>query len=128
MSALHGICICKRHSTLIEKPAGESVAMTGTDRDALASGGAAAAEDGSAGVGLHARPEAVRFRTVAAIGLKCTLGHGYPLLFLKENLRFSSIFKYIAGGFLNPVEVRTSRCGKGDARSKLCLKSAAKLK
>jgi hypothetical protein len=102
--------------------------MTGADGDALASGCAAAAEHGGAGVGLHARPEAVRFRTVAAIGLKCSFGHGYPLLFSKENLQFSCNFEYIAGGFLNPVEERTSRCGKADARSKLCLKSAAKLK
>jgi hypothetical protein len=127
MSVLGGICICKGHSTFIEKPAGESVAMPGAHGDALASGGAAAAEHGGAGIGLHARPEAVRFRAVAAIGLKCSFGHGYPLLFLKKNLQLSSIFKYIAGGFMNPVEERTSRCGKGDARSKLCLKSAARL-
>jgi hypothetical protein len=70
--------------------AGESVAMPGTDRDALAPGGAAATEHGGAGFGLHARPEAVHFRTVAAVGLKCTLGHGDPLLFSKENLLFSN--------------------------------------
>lgn len=128
MSVLRGDCICKGHSTLIEKPAGESVAMAGADRDALASGCAAAAEHCGASIGLHARPEAVRFCTVAAIGLKCSFGHGYPLLFLKENLLFSSISEYIAGGILNPVEGRTSRCGKGDLRSKLCLKSAANLK
>ena len=103
MSVLRGNCICKGHSTFIEKPAGESVAMAGADGDALAPGGAAAAEHGGAGIGLHARPEAVRFRTVAAIGLKCSFGHGYPLLFLKENLQFSCIFEYIAGGILNPV-------------------------
>jgi hypothetical protein len=102
--------------------------MAGADGDALAPGGAAAAEYGGTSIGLHARPEAVRFCTVAAVGLKCTFGHGYPLLFLKKNLQLSSIFKYIAGGFMNPVEERTSRCGKGDARSKLCLKSAANLK
>jgi hypothetical protein len=45
----------------------------------------------------------VRFSTVAAIGLKGSFGHGYPLLFLKENLLFTSISEYIAGGFLNPV-------------------------
>jgi hypothetical protein len=79
-----------RRSAFIEKPAGESVAMPGADRDALAPGGAAAAEHGGAGFGLHSRPEAVHFRTVAAVGLKCTLGHGDPLLFSKENLLFSN--------------------------------------
>jgi hypothetical protein len=79
-----------RRSASIEKPAGESVAMTRADRDALASGGAAAAEHGGAGFGTHARPEAVHFRTVAAVGLKCALGHGDPLLFSKENLLFSN--------------------------------------
>ncbi len=106
--------------------------MSGADGDTLAAGGAAATEHGGAGIGLHARPEAVRFRAVAAIGLKCSFGHGYPLLFLKENLLFSCNLEYIAGGFLNPVfgfsGERTSRCGKGDARSKLCLKSATNLK
>jgi hypothetical protein len=64
--------------------------MAGADGDALAPGGAAAAEHGGAGIGFHARPEAVRFGAVTAIGLKCTLGHGYPLLFLKENLQFTA--------------------------------------
>jgi hypothetical protein len=108
MSVLRGKCICKRHSTLIEKPALKSVAMAGADGDALASGGAAAAENGGTSIGLHARPEAVRFRAVSAVGLKCSFGHGYPLLFLKENLPFSSISEYIAGGILNPV-VESSR-------------------
>jgi hypothetical protein len=64
--------------------------MSGADRDTLAAGGAAATEHGGAGIGLHARPEAVRFRAVAAIGLKGTFGHGDPLLFSKENLFFSN--------------------------------------
>jgi hypothetical protein len=71
--------------------------MPGADRNALAAGGAAAAEHGGAGFGLHARPEAVRLRTVAAVGLKCTLGHRDPLLFPKENLRFTA-FSAIACG------------------------------
>ena len=94
--------------------------MPGADRDALAPGGAAAAEHGGAGFGLHARPEAVCFRAVAAVGLKCTLGHGDPLLFPKENLRFNSNSKYNVGEFWNPAEQRASRCGKGDAKSRLC--------
>lgn len=94
--------------------------MRGTDRDALAAGSAAAAQHGGAGFGLHARPEAMRFRTVATVGLKCTFGHRDPLLFSKENLRFSNIFEYIVGEFRKPAEERNSRCGKGDAKLKLC--------
>ena len=72
--------------------------MPGADRDALAAGCAAAAEHRCTGIGLHARPESVCFYTVAAVGLKSTLGHVDPLLFLKENLRVSSKFEYIGGG------------------------------
>ena len=63
--------------------------MRGADGDTLAAGSAAAAEHGGAGFGLHARAEAVCFRTVAAIGLKGTLRHRELLLFSKENLLFS---------------------------------------
>jgi hypothetical protein len=98
----------------------ESVAMRGTDGDALASGGAPAAEHGCAGIGLHARPEAVRFRAVAAVGLKCSFGHRDPLLLGKENLSFSSNIEYIAGEFQNPAEEGTSRCGKGVERFIVC--------
>jgi hypothetical protein len=64
--------------------------MRGADGDALASCGAAAAEDGGASFGLHARPESMRFGTVAAVRLKRTFGHSHPLLFSKENLLFSN--------------------------------------
>jgi hypothetical protein len=64
--------------------AAESITMRGTDGNALASGGAAAAEHGGAGFGLHTRPESMRFGTVAAVGLKSALGHCDPLLFGKE--------------------------------------------
>lgn len=94
--------------------------MRGTDGDALASGGAAAAEHGGAGVGLHARPEAVGFSTVAAVGLKCSFGHRDPLLLVKENLSFSSNIEYIVDEFQNPAERAASRCGKGDPKFKLC--------
>jgi hypothetical protein len=100
----------------------ESVAMRGTDGDALASGGAAAAEHGSAGIGLHARPEAVRFRAVAAVGLKCSFGHSDPLLLGKENLSFSSNIEYIVDEFQNPAEKGASRCGKGIERFVVCSK------
>ena len=45
----------------------------------------------------------MRFGTVAAIGLKSTLGHGYPLLFLKGNLRLSCRFEYTVALAQNPV-------------------------
>ena len=96
--------------------------MRGTDGDALASGGAPAAEHGGAGIGFHARPEAVRFRAVAAVGLKCSFGHNDPLLFPKENLRFSCIVEYIAGEFQNPAEEGNSPCGKGVERFVVCSK------
>src|ERR1700689_4959431 len=100
----------------------ESVAMRGTDGDALASGGAPAAEHGGAGIGLHARPEAVRFRAMAAVGLKCTFGHRELLLLSKENLLFSDPLSIsqanFRGEFRNPAGEGTSRCGKGDANSK----------
>ena len=57
------------------------IAMTRTDGDALASGGAAAAQHGCAGLGFHARAESVCLRAVATIGLKCALGHRIALLF-----------------------------------------------
>src|ERR1035438_8787583 len=62
------------------------VAETGAHRDAPAAYGAAAAQHGSAGLGLHARAETVRLHAFAAIGLKCALGHENALLFLLENL------------------------------------------
>ena len=71
--------------------------MAGADRDAFASRGAAAAENGRTRLGLHARPEAVCLHAVAAVRLKCALGHGYPLLFPTENLRCSNEIKYTVG-------------------------------
>jgi hypothetical protein len=62
----------------------------------------------------------VRLRTVAAVGLECALGHRDPLLFPKENPRFSINSKYNVGEFRNPAEERASRCGKGDAEQRLC--------
>jgi hypothetical protein len=53
---------------------------------ALAADGAATAENGLTALGLHARAKAVYFHTVAAIGLKCALGHGNALLLASGNL------------------------------------------
>jgi hypothetical protein len=48
----------------------------------------------------------VRLRAVAAIGLECTLGHRDPLLFPKENLRFSNFIEYIAREIFIPLVAR----------------------
>src|ERR1035441_8906481 len=56
------------------------VAEAGADGHALAADGAAAAEHGGAGIGLHAGAETVGFHALAAIGLKCALGHKNALL------------------------------------------------
>jgi hypothetical protein len=63
------------------------VAEAGADCYALAADGAAAAQHGSTGLGLHARTETMGFHAFAAIGLKCALGHENRLLFPDENLR-----------------------------------------
>ena len=77
--------------------------MSGADRDAFAAGGAAAAEHGSASLGLHALPKSVFLHAAAPVGLKCTLGHMYPLLFPSENLSFSNKEKYIESEERNPA-------------------------
>jgi hypothetical protein len=64
----------------------ELVAEASADGHALAADGTATAENGSAALGLHARAKAVCLHTVAAIGLKCALGHGNALLLTSENL------------------------------------------
>jgi hypothetical protein len=84
------------------------VAEAGAHCNALAADGAAAAQHGSAGLGLHARPESVSLHTVAAVGLKCALGHRNALLFLLKNLRFDSISEYIAGRVRNPATTITA--------------------
>ena len=68
------------------------VAETGAYGNALAADGAAAAEDGGAALGLHAGAETMGLHTLAAIGLKCALGHENALLFPKENLRLNGKF------------------------------------
>jgi hypothetical protein len=65
----------------------ELVAEARANSNAFTSDGATTVENGSAGLGLHTRAEAVSLHTVAAIGLKCALGHGIALLFPRENLR-----------------------------------------
>src|SRR5271170_8233821 len=51
------------------------IAETGADGDLMTAFGAAAAEDGGACLGLHAREEAVGLGAVAAVRLKGTLRH-----------------------------------------------------
>lgn len=72
-----------------------SIAITGADRDALAANGAATAQHGRASLGLHARAKAVGLGAMAAVWLKCALGHGNALLLLFENLsQFGKIQVY----------------------------------
>ena len=94
--------------------------MRGADRDTLAAGGAAATEHGGAGIGLHSRPEAVSFRTVAAVGLKGTFGHGNPLLFSKENLLVSNCLSISQTKFgCHPRVAFTMWQGNGEIRRML---------
>jgi hypothetical protein len=62
------------------------VAVTGADGNTLAALRTAAAENGSASLGLHAGAEAVGLHAAVTVGLKCALGHGIALLILLENL------------------------------------------
>jgi hypothetical protein len=66
---------------------GGLVAETSADGNALAPYGAAAAEHGCAGLGLHACAETMCLHALTAVGLKCALGHKNALLFSRENLR-----------------------------------------
>jgi hypothetical protein len=58
------------------------VAETGADGNALATLCATAAEHSGSALGLHAGSEAVGLDALAAVGLKCALGHGNALLSL----------------------------------------------
>jgi hypothetical protein len=51
------------------------VAETGRNGDLVTTLGAAAVEDGSAGLGGHANEEAMNLRAATAIGLEGALGH-----------------------------------------------------
>jgi hypothetical protein len=53
----------------------ELVAEAGGDGDLVTALGAAAAQNGSAGLGGHADEEAVNFAATAAVGLKGALRH-----------------------------------------------------
>jgi hypothetical protein len=56
------------------------VAETGAHGDLVAALGAAAAQHGGAGLGLHTAKKTVGLRAVAAVGLERTLRHGTALL------------------------------------------------
>jgi hypothetical protein len=84
------------------------VAEAGADGDALAADSTATAEYGSAGLGLHARAKAVCLHTVAAVRLKCALGHGNALLFPLKNLRYDSKPEYIASCARNPAPLSSN--------------------
>jgi hypothetical protein len=84
------------------------VAESGADGDTLAARGAAAAENGGAALGLHARPEAVSLYAAVAVGLKRALGHGIAPASTSEIVAVTASFKYIAGEELNPASTRLS--------------------
>jgi hypothetical protein len=62
----------------------ELVAESGAYGDAFAANGAAAAQYGCSGLGLHACAETMGLHTTAAIGLECALGQKNALLFLEK--------------------------------------------
>jgi hypothetical protein len=70
----------------------ELVAETGTDGYPLTANGATAAQYRSACLGLHTRAKTMGLHTLAAIGLKCALGHENALLFPSKNLRLDGKF------------------------------------
>ena len=55
------------------------VAEAGRDGDLVATLGAAAVQDGCAGLGGHANEESVDLAATAAVGLKGALGHDFSL-------------------------------------------------
>jgi hypothetical protein len=77
--------ICVRFSNSIEAEAAKAevreratqlVAKSSAHGNALAALRAAAAEHGGSALGLHASPKAMGLNALAAVGLKCALGHG----------------------------------------------------
>ena len=70
------------------------IAVAGTDGNAFAALGSAAGKYGCAGLGLHAGQKPVCLRPMAAVRLKCALGHDAALLILLENLCLKASFKY----------------------------------
>ena len=60
------------------------LAETGFYGDALASLGPAARQHLGSALGLHPSAEAVLFRALAPVGLKCTFRHGKSLLLIES--------------------------------------------
>jgi hemolysin activation/secretion protein len=66
------------------KAAGKGlVAVARADGYTLAANGTAAAQHGCARLGLHTRAESMRLGAMAAVRLKCALGHKNALLLLE---------------------------------------------
>src|SRR5580698_6974420 len=84
---------------------GVLVAETGADGNPLAAGRAATAEHGGSALGLHAGPKAVGLDALAAVGLKCALGHGNALLLLLvEIYAWTASLEYTADSLWNLVQ------------------------
>jgi hypothetical protein len=58
----------------------------GLHRHPLAALGAAARDDGTAGLGLHPGAKSVRLRAVAPVGLESALGHELWVLLIPSNV------------------------------------------
>jgi len=95
-------------------PPGKLVAEASADGHAFAALCATAAEHGGAALGLHAGPKAVSLNALAAVGLKCALGHGNALLnssvkiLLRQQIKPASpartaSLEYSAVSIWNPV-------------------------
>jgi len=68
------------------------VAVTGGDGDLVTALGAAAVQDGLAGLGGHTNEKAVDLGTTAAVGLERALGHDvYPVC--ENNIEKSAVSK-----------------------------------
>ena len=70
------------------------IAVAGTDGNAFAALGAATGKYGCSGLGLHSGQKPVCLRPMAAVRLKCALGHDAALLISLENLCLKASFKY----------------------------------
>jgi hypothetical protein len=70
------------------------IAVAGTDGNAFAALGTAAGKYGCSGLGLHSGQKAVGLRPMAAVRLKCALGHDAALLISLENLCLKASSKY----------------------------------
>jgi hypothetical protein len=84
----------------------------------MAALGAAARQNGSSALSLHAAAKPVGLRAAAAIGLKCALRHGSALLKIcsikmgtavDKKILYAAISEYITGAFLAAKDAAGTR-------------------